>query len=143
MKFIAFTLTTLLSPMTVYAAASLTCAGKHIWYGEGQADTFTVTAVIEDSNTLLFLQENRNEEGDKAQFFYQELHADRAYKPNGNRYQGFNRFALDGGAGWTKYFLLLPKDLGSQPTAKGFIQRAGHDTYPTVRLKCDITGIGL
>ena len=102
-----------------------------------------MTAIIEDSSKLLFLQENRSEEGDKSEFFYQELKADRAYKPNGKRYAGFNRFTLNGGAGWTKYFLLLPKDLGTQPAAKGFIQRAGHDTYPTVRLKCEIAGIGL
>ena len=136
---ITLALIVLLTPITAFGAAKLSCSGKHVWYGEGLADTFKLTALVENSNTLLLLEEKRSEEGFKSEFFYPKIEADLDYRPNGIRYQGFNRFALRGDLGKTNYFLLLPKNLGSEPTAKGFVQRPGNDTYPTVRLRCNLT----
>lgn len=130
-----------LTPFTAFGAAKLSCSGKHVWYGEGLADTFTLTAIVENSNTLLLLEEKRSEEGYKSEFHYPKIQADLDYRPHGLRYQGFNRFALKSDLGRTNYFLLLPKSLGSEPTAKGFIQRPGNDTYPTVRLRCQLTDL--
>jgi hypothetical protein len=142
MKSLVLAMLALLLPVTVHAAASLTCSGEYIWVGENLSDKFTLSATVIDSSILSRVQEFRDEEGDTAEFSYLFLTADQNYKPAAFRYRGYNRFPLNHAAiGWTRYYLLLPKDLGAKSPFTAYIQRVGHDTYPTVDLTCEIKSL--
>lgn len=63
------------------------------------------------------------------------LLADAAYEPRNPAYRDMNRFTLKGGA---QMSVLLPKQLGEDFTAKGYVQLYGQSQHGTIELECEV-----
>ncbi len=134
----------LLIGLTISASASakeLSCYGEYIWNGDQGTDKAAVVATIVDSGHLSAVTETQESAGDDEPMVntYEDLLANPKYKPTAKKYKGYDRYALKGGSGWTEYYLLIPKNIAEVETAKGYIQRTGHDSYPTIEMDCDVT----
>lgn len=66
------------------------------------------------------------------------VQADADYQPRNSKYAGMQRFTL--GGGWTNTYLLLPAKLGQKVGyVNAYLQRTGHDPYPTIQLECEVS----
>jgi hypothetical protein len=122
------------------SAKDLSCYGEYEWNQDQGIDKAAIVATIEDSGSLSGVTETLQDAGENKPYVYtyETLKADAAYKPSAKKYKGYDRYSLSGGSGWTYYYLLLPKNIVELKKAKGYIQRTGHDAYPTIEMDCSV-----
>jgi len=131
-----------MSAGTATAAGSLWCEG---YYQDDISDSdnakYDFSSTVE-SNTLLtdgvltaWTNITGNNDPTESTYEIARVSADAGYMPRNPRYKNMNRFMLTWG--WTDLALLVPKDLTKQKkNFRGYLQRIGHDTMPTVSLTC-------
>ena len=132
---------TVLVASPALAKGTIACVGTTEDY-QGVGAHVDLSAHVQSNNVIywvtLELTTNITGENDPTQetFETDNQEADGDYKPRNPRYKGMNRFEV-GATEQLTLNLLLPKNFTKKTgTVRGYFQRVGHETYPTMALTC-------